>query len=134
MLVFQPCTFHIIFIILCFLLAIENLPMKKILFRFKSGLYLIMYVCLSISAQLFCNIKLMSFWVHPNVGTNCVTVTNLAWPYMFQYTTTNYASGRIVVTRKFPNPDLIGPVDYSWRYMISSLLPSEWTLHCVYLM
>ena len=80
----------------------------------------------------FFKIKFVSLWVHINARPNCVIVDNLYWTYIFQDTTTNHASGHIVVFRNFPKPGFIGLVKESWMYMLSPLLPSEWMLHCVY--
>ena len=75
----------------------------------------------------------MSFYVHINVRPTCVIFVNLSWPSIYQDTTINYASGRIIATRNFPKPDFIGPFMESWRYMLSPILPGEWTWHCIYL-
>ena len=123
--VFQPCAFHMIFLILWLLLAIDNFSMKRVWLRFIAGIYPIMNICLSLSAQLCCRIKLVSFWVHLNVRPNFVISSKLSWPDVFQYTPTNYSPGCIVVNINFPKPDFIGTVIESWRYMILSLLPSE---------
>ena len=61
-----------------------------------------------------------------------IIVDHLSWTSVFQDTTTNHASGHIVVFRNSSKPGFIGPFKESWRYMLSSLLPSEWTWHCVY--
>ena len=132
MLVCQLWTFHIILLILWSLLAIDDFRMTSIWLRFRSGPYTIIYVCLSISAQLCCKIEIISLWVHLNGIPTCVIFANLSWPSMIQYSTNNHASSYIVVTSNFPNPDCIGPVKYSGSYIILSFLPSEWTWHCVY--
>ena len=119
--IIKPCAFHVIFLILCFSLSIYNIPLKRIILIFRSGLYPIMHVCLSILAQLCCKIKLSSFWVHLNTIPTCVIIVNLSWPSMFQYTTTYHASGLIVVHVK---PDFIDTATELWRYMVLSLLPS----------
>ena len=132
--VFQTCAFHITFLILWFWLAIDNFSMKRIWLRFRAGIYPIMHICLSLSAQFFCRIKLVSFWVHLNVRPTFVIFEKLSWPSVFQYTTNNHAPGRILVNINFPNTYFIGMVTESWRYMLLSLIPSEWTWHCVYLL
>ena len=50
---FLLCAFSLIFLILWLSLAIDNFPMNRIWLRFRAGIYLIMHVCISISAQLF---------------------------------------------------------------------------------
>ena len=120
----QPWSFRIIFLILCFSLAIENPPMKWIFLRFKACIYPLIRVFLSISYQLCCKTKLVSFWVHINFRPTFVVVSNPSWPSVFQYTTTNHAPGFIVVNINFPKPGFIGTFTYSWRYMILSLIPS----------
>ena len=67
-----------------------------------------MHVCLSISAQLFCRIKVVPFWVHLNAIPTCVIITNLSTTPIFQDIITNHASGRIVVFRNFFKPVFIG--------------------------
>ena len=129
----SPCTFHVIFLIFCFLLSIDDTPTKNIWLRSRADLYLIMNFCLSISAQLFCKIKLLSFWVHLNVIPTCVIIKNLSWPPILQYIITNHASGWIVVFSNFLKLDFIGPTKESWRYMLLPLTQSELMWHCVYL-
>ena len=51
--VFQHHAFHVIFLILCFSLSIDSFYMKRILLRFRDGLYPIIYICLSVSDQIF---------------------------------------------------------------------------------
>ena len=121
--IFQPCAFRVIFLILCFSLAIDNLPTKNILLRFRYCIFPNLHVCLSISDQRCCKVKLLYFWVHLNALTTCVIVTNFFWPTIFQDIITNHASVNIVVFRYFLNPDFIGPVTESWSYMLLSLLP-----------
>ena len=89
----QPYMFHVIFLILCLLLAIDNLPMKRIWLISRSGIYPIIHVCLSISYQLCCKINILSFWVHSNAIPTCVIIMNLSWPPIFTYIITNHASG-----------------------------------------
>ena len=79
--------------------------MTRTQLRFRSGLCAIIHVCLSISAQLWYKIKLVSFWVHLNARPSCVIVENPSWPSVFLYTTTNNASGRIVLFIKSSKPD-----------------------------
>ena len=93
----------------------------------------IMHVCLSISAQVYCKIKLLYFWVHLNTILTCVIITNLSWPPMFQDIITNPYSGRIVLFSNFPRPDFIIPIKESWRYMPLPLIPCEWIWNYVYL-
>ena len=92
-----------------------------ILLRFRAGIYPIMNVFLSIPAQLSCQIKFLSFWVHINAIPICVIITDLYWPPIFQYIITNNDSGRIVVFSNFLRPDFIGPDTESWWYIILSL-------------
>ena len=68
-----------------------------------------MRVCLSISAQLFCKIKLVYFWVKLDFRTTCVIVVKISWTSVFQYITTNHAPGHIAETINFPKPGFIGP-------------------------
>ena len=117
----KPCSFHIIFLIFWLSLPNNNFSMSKIWLRFIDGIYPITHVWISILAPFYCKIKLVYFWVHLNTRPNCVIVENLYWPYLLQDTTTNNASDRIVVFRNFLNPDLIGSVKYSWRYVLSSI-------------
>ena len=131
--VFQPCAFHVILLILCFSLVIDNIPMESIWLRLRAGSYPIMNACPSISAQFFCKIKLFSFWVHLNAIPTCVIIYNLSWTYVFHYTTTYHATGSIVVHVNSPKPDFIGTATDSWRYMILYLLPSDWMWHCFYI-
>ena len=77
--------------------------------------------------------KISSFWVRLNAIPTCVIIVKLFWPSVFQYITTNHASGYIVVHVKFPKPDFIWPNTQSWRYIILSHLPSQWMWHSVYL-
>ena len=130
--VFQPCILHIIFLIYIFSLAIDNLPMKMVWLILRAGIYNIMHVCLSISDQLFCKIKLFHVWVNLNAIPTCVIITNLFWTPIFQDIITSPASGRIVVFSNFLKTDFIGTVTESWRYMLSSLLPCELMWHCIY--
>ena len=81
--VFQPCAFHTIFLILWFSLSIDNFPVTRIWLRFGTGLYPVIHVCLSISYQLCCKIKLLSFCVHLNSRPNCVIVSNICCPSIF---------------------------------------------------
>ena len=74
--VFQPCAFNVILLILCLSLVIYNIPIKSILLRFRSGIYLLMNVFLSISDQLGCKSN-FSLWFHLNSITACVNITNL---------------------------------------------------------
>ena len=120
---FQPCAFHVIFLILCFSLAIDNLPTKDIWLRFRYGIYLIMHVWLSISDQSCYKVKILYFWVQLNALTTCVIVTNLFWSTIFQYIITNHASDHILIFSKFLKTYFIGTVTESWRYMILSLIP-----------
>ena len=129
--ILQPWAFYIIFLIFSFSLSIENTPMTWIWFIFKYDIYLLVHVCLSTSAQLCCKIKLVSFWVHLNVRPTCVIVANFSWSSVSQYSTNNHSPGSIVVNINLPNPNIFGPVTESCRYMLLSLLPSEWTWHCV---
>ena len=131
--VFQPCTFHIISLIFYFLLTIDNLPRESTWLRFIYGLYPIIHVCLSIPALLSHKVKILSFWVHLNIIPTWVNIMNLYWPPIFQDIIINHASGWIAVFSNFLKSDFIGPIKESWRYMILSLLPSEWMWHCVYL-
>ena len=131
--VFQRCEFYVIFLILCFLLAIYNLPIKRIFLRFRYDVYPIMHVWLSISDQLCCRIKLLSFWVHFNTLPTCVIITNHSWLSVFQCTNTDHFPGRIVVHVNYPKTYFIGPYNDVWRYKLLSLLPREWTWNCVYL-
>ena len=105
--------------------------MKRIILIFRAGLHPIMNISLSISAQLFCKIFFLSFWVHLNTIPTCVIITNLSRPPIFQYIITNHASGHILLFSNFLRPDFIGTTKESWRHIIISLLPSEWILHCV---
>ena len=130
---FQDCAFHVIFLILCFSLVIDNLPMKRIWLIFRSGIYPIVHICLSILSQLCCKIKLFSFWVHLNAIPTCVIITNLSWYPIFQDIITRHAYVRIVVFIHFLNPDFVGPIKESWRNMLLYLFPGEWVWHCVYL-
>ena len=68
-------------------------------------MYPIIHVCLLILAQLCCKIKLVSFWVHLNVRPTCVIFTNLYWLSVLKYTTSNHASGCILVTIILPEYD-----------------------------
>ena len=121
--VFQTFTIHRIFLILWSSLATDNFLMKRVLLRFRSSLYYIMHVFLSISAQ-FCFIKLVSFWVHFNARPNFVIVENFSCTFAFQYTTTNHSSGCIVIFRNFLKTYFSGPMKESCRCMISYLCPS----------
>ena len=118
---------------MCFSLAIDDIPMKSILLRLISALYLIMNVCLSITDQICCKIRILPFWFHLNVRPTCVIIMNLYWPPIFQDIITNHDFGCLVVFIKFLNPEYIGSIKDSWRYMLFSLLTSEWMWHCVYL-
>ena len=89
--------------------------MTIILLISKAGIYPIIHVCISISDQLLCKIKLVSFWVHLNGRPNYVIFENLSL--------NNHAYVSISVFINFPKPDLIGPVKDSWGYMLSSLIP-----------
>ena len=60
----QPCDFHIIFLILWFLLAVDSSPATWTRLRFIYGICTIIYDCLSISYQLCCKIKPMYFWLN----------------------------------------------------------------------
>ena len=122
--VLQPYEFHIIFLILCLSQAINPPPMTRILLILKSSTYPIIHVCLSISSQICCKIKLVSFWVPLNDRTNCVLVENLYRTSLLQDTTTNHVYIRILVFSNLPKPDFIGPFKDPNRYMLSSLLPS----------
>ena len=104
---------------------IDDLPIQWIWFRFRAGIYPIMHVCLSISSQLCFKNKRFYLWNHLNTIPTCVIITNLFWPPIFQYIINNHASGRIVVFRNFIKPDSNRPINYSWRFMLLSLLPSE---------
>ena len=101
--------------------------------RFVDGPDPIVHVCLSIADQFFCKIMLVYFWVHLNTRPTYVIVHNLYLPSVLQDTTTNHTSGCIVVLRNLSKPYFFGPVKYSWRCIISYLIPSCWTWHCVYL-
>ena len=103
------CSFHIIFFIMWFSLAIDNLQIKRIWLIFRASIYLIIFF-LSVSLQLCCKIKLVYFWFHLNSIPNCVIVDKLFWPSVFQYTTSNHASGRIVVFQNFIKTYYIGAV------------------------
>ena len=98
--VFQPCAF-VVSLTLYFILEIDNIPRKSIGLRFSPSIYPIIYVFLSISAQLFCKVKLLSFWVHLNVIPTFVIITNLSWPPILQDIITSHASGRIVLFINF---------------------------------
>ena len=107
--------------------------MPRIWPKFRSGIYLIMHVCLSISAQLCCRIKLLSFWVLLNAIPAFLMITDLSWPSILQYIITNHASGQVVVFRNFFKTNFIETIKESWRYILLSLLPSELMWHCVQL-
>ena len=125
MLVFQPCDCCVISLILYFLLANINLPQESVWLRFRDIIYLVMHVCISISAQFFCKIEIMPFWVHLNYISTCVIITNLFWYPLFQDIIMNHSSGCIVVFSNLIKPDSIDPINKSWRYIILSLLPSD---------
>ena len=101
---FQSCAFHVIFLIFCFLLVIDDIPIKRILLRFRYDIYPIINICLSISYQFFCRIELVYFWVHLNAISTCVIIMKISWPPIFQDIITNHASGCILVFRNFLNP------------------------------
>ena len=107
--------------------------MAGIWFIFRSGDYPIIHVFLSISDQPCCKIKFVYFWVRLNVIPPFVVFTNLSWSPIFQDIITNHVYGWIVVLRHFLKPDFIGTGIESWRYMLLSLLPSEWIWHYVFL-
>ena len=99
--------------------------MKKIWLRFRAGFYPIIHISISLSDQLCCRIKFVSFWVCLNIRPTCVIFSNLSWTSAFQYTTTNYASCFIVVNINFPKYYFIGTVIDSWRCIILPFFPSE---------
>ena len=105
--VFKTCALHIILLILCLSLAIDNLPMTRSWKIFGSDLYPIMLVCTSISDQLFCNIKILSLRVHFDFRPSFVIVSNLCHISVFKYTTTYHAYSFIVVFSHFPETDLL---------------------------
>ena len=113
-----------------FLLSIDYFPMTSTRLSFRSGIYSIMHIFLSISAQLCCKIKILYFWVNLNARPNFVIVENLYWPSALQDTNTNHAYGFIVLFRNLPTPYLVGPVKDSWRYILSPLLSSECMWQC----
>ena len=131
--VFRTCAFHIKFLVLCFSFAIEIFSMTRVFLIFKAGLYTIMNVCLSISAQLCCRIKVVSLWVQLNVRPTCVIITNISLTPVVQYNITNPASGLIVLFRNFLQTDFVRTIKEPWRYIILSLIPSKLMSHCVYL-
>ena len=108
--------------------------MPRIWLRFRSGIYTIMHVCLSISNNLCCKIKIVSLWVHLNAIPPCVIVKNLSWPPIFQDFITNRASGCILVFSHLFKPYYIIKIKELWTYMLFYFLPSEWMRHCVYLL
>ena len=69
-------------------------------------------------------VKFVSFSVHLNVIPNCVIFDNLFYSSVFQDTTNKHAYGRILVFINFPKTIFIGPVNKSWRFMISYTKPS----------
>ena len=99
--VFQPCAF-VVSLTFYFLLEIDNIPRKSIGLRFRPSIYPIIYVFLSISAQLFCKVKLLSFWVHLNVIPTFVIIKNLSWPPIFQDIITNHAFGCNISIQPLP--------------------------------
>ena len=96
-----------------FSLANDNISMISVWSRFRADIFSIMPICLSISAQLGCKIKLVPFWFHLNAIPNFVIDNNLSCTSVFQDTTNNHTSSHIVVFRNFPKPDFIDPVDKS---------------------
>ena len=97
----QPCAFHIIFLILWFWLAVDNLPMIRTWLRSRSCPYTIINVYLSLPDQMWFKIKLFPIWVHLDFRPNFVIVENLYCPSISQYTTNNHAYIHIEVFRKF---------------------------------
>ena len=81
--------------------------MKRFLLRPIADTEHILYVCLSISAQLCCKIVIVYLWVNLDTRPNCVVVHNLYLPSVLHDRTTNHNSGCIVVFWNLPDPDLI---------------------------
>ena len=97
--------------------------MKRVLLIPIASTEHILYVCLSISAQLCCKIMIVYLWVNLDTRPNCVVVQNLYLPSVLNYTTTNYNSGCIVVFYNLTYPDFIVNVKESHRCLISYFLP-----------
>ena len=91
------------------------------------------YLAVPVPLNFVVNFKPVSFWVHLNAGPNSVIVENLSWPSVFQDTSINHTSCCLVLFSHFPKPGFIGPFKESCRYILSHLLPSEWTWHYVYI-
>ena len=87
--------------------------MKRFLLRPIAGTEHILYVCLSIPAQLFCKIMIVYLWVNLDTRPNCVVVQNLYWTSVLQDITTYHTSGLIVVFHNFTMPYSIDPVNES---------------------
>ena len=123
----QLFEFRIMLLILLLSLEIDNSTIKMVWFRYRYVPEIILHVCLSISYQLCCKTELVYFLFQLNSRPNCLIVDNLSWSSVFQDNTNNHTSGLILVFGNFLKPDFIGSVNYSWRYIISCLLPTDWT-------
>ena len=116
---FQIYVFYTRFLIIFLLLSMDKFTITRVQLSFRFGPYPIVNCFLSITAQLFCKIMIVSFWVNLNTRPNCVVVQNLYLPSLLQDTTTNYNSGCIVVFCNLPNPDIIVKFKESHRCIIS---------------
>ena len=101
------CVFHMIFLILWLSLANIKILVIRTLLRFTANTYPIIHVCLLISAQHFCKIKLWYLWVHFIAGPIFVIVENIYKTLISQYTTTNHVPGCIILLSNFPKPYLL---------------------------